>query len=118
MIWGLYQHSRISDAEHSANSASNKSDRFGDELADLRRSVNRLTLGCQAMWELLRENTDLTEQQLDERIQEIDLRDGSSDGRLSMRSVICPGCQARSNSRRANCVMCGASLAKDHVFEA
>ena len=50
-------------------------------------------------------------------MQEIDLRDGNADGRMTQRIVQCPACGAASNTRRPNCLMCGTALAKAHVFE-
>ena len=118
MIWDLYQERRISSAQAKADSAANKVDRHKSEVDQLKKSVQHLTLACQAMWELLRENTDFTEPMLNEKIQQIDLRDGTSDGKISTRPLVCAACGAKSNSRRKTCVMCGEPLARDHAFEA
>ncbi|MEM6886363.1 MAG: hypothetical protein AAF571_15185 [Verrucomicrobiota bacterium] len=79
--------------------------------------MERLTLACQSMWELLRDRTDFTEADLEEKMLEIDLRDGQADGKIGMQLIQCPSCNSKTNSRRTHCLMCGAPLDKQHVFE-
>lgn len=118
MLWDLYQEKRISETKAKAERTASKADAHGEQIANLQRSVDHLTLACQAMWELLRDNTSLTEEMLDAKIQEVDLRDGQADGRITEHCIDCPSCGARSNSRRETCVMCGAKLTVGHhVFE-
>lgn len=69
------------------------------------------------MWEMLREREEFTDQQLIDKILEVDLRDGKADGKMEQRIVDCPHCKAKTNSRRATCIMCGMELPKDHACE-
>ena len=69
------------------------------------------------MWELLREKTDLTEEQLRDKILEVDLRDGATDNKMAPAMMECPHCKARITSRRTNCVMCGLEVPRRHQFE-
>ena len=62
------------------------------------------------MWEMLRDNTTLSEEELEKKILEIDLRDGKADGKLSPQPLSCPACGAKTNSARTTCVMCGAPI--------
>ena len=91
--------------------------RVEHDVARLSRHVGRLSLCCQAMWELIRDNTNLSEEDLTAKISEIDLRDGREDDRMGTRVFKCPNCGHRTNTTRENCIMCGSNLPKQHAFE-
>ena len=88
-----------------------------EAMEHLERRVNRLSLLCQSMWELLRERAEFTDDQLATKVLEVDLRDGRTDGRMATKITNCPSCGRKTNSKRANCVICGAELPKAHPFE-
>lgn len=92
MLWDAYQQTRIADAERSAESAESKVDRCARNVEDLQRHMERLSLACQAMWELLRSCSDLTEDDLEKKILEIDGRDGNVDGKMGVQPLDCPAC--------------------------
>jgi hypothetical protein len=117
MIWEAYQQNRISEAERTADRAMSKADRYAADIADIQRQVARLSLACQAMWELLRDRSDLTEEDIESKILEIDGRDGRVDGKIATQLTNCPSCGRPTNSRRGSCVMCGAPLKREHQFE-
>ena len=94
-----------------------KADRYATDIADISRKVDRLSLACQAMWELLRDRSELTEDDIEAKILEIDGRDGRVDGKIATKLVDCAACGRPTNSRRGSCVMCGAPLKRDHQFE-
>jgi len=48
---------------------------------------------------------------------EVDLRDGTQDGRMTPVIITCPKCGKPSNSKNTRCMYCGAALAKPHVFQ-
>jgi len=117
MLWESYQQSKIHGAEFNADKAVGKAERAVDEITRLQRRIDRLNLNCQAMWELLRDRCGMTDQELESKILEVDLRDGSKDGKMSLQTCICQACGRSTNSRRQTCLMCGAELAKAHVFD-
>ena len=90
---------------------------LAQEVRELERRNDRMSLASQALWELLRERTDLTEEDLQAKILEVDLRDGVEDGKMSKRVSECPQCQRPTNSKRSHCVYCGAVLEKPNAFE-
>jgi hypothetical protein len=116
MLWEAYQQTRIAGAERTAESAESKVDRCAKTVEDLQRHVERLSLACQAMWELLRERSDLTEADIEMKILEIDGRDGCVDGRIGIQQLDCPSCGRKTNSKRNSCVMCGAPIKRPYQF--
>lgn len=117
MPWELHQNARIASASQNAEHAAHKADYASDEVARIHRRLDRLTLSCQAMWELIRERTSITDAELEAKIVEVDLRDGIQDGKMSQQICVCQACGRNTNSRRQNCLMCGAVLVKEHLFE-
>jgi len=116
MLWETYQQSRIAGAEQTAESAEARVDRYARRLDEVQRHVERLSLACQAMWELLREVSDLTEEELEKKILEVDGRDGCVDGKIGVQPVDCPACGRKTSSKRSSCVMCGAPIKRAYPF--
>ncbi len=77
------------------------------DLTDIRDQVERLALLNQAMWELVSERLKLTDADLEKKAQEVDLRDGVQDGKMSTHPLRCPSCGRISNSRHRKCLYCG-----------
>lgn len=92
--------------------------RADQQIGDLQRRLDRLTLVAQALWELLRDSGACTEAALLARIEAIDLRDGRPDGRISRAVIVCPACGRNSNSRRRHCIYCERELPGSNVFDA
>lgn len=69
------------------------------------------------MWKLVRDNTRLSEADLENKIFEIDARDGNMEDKIGTRALTCHACAKPTNSRREFCVMCGAPLRRQHKFE-
>jgi predicted Zn-ribbon and HTH transcriptional regulator len=102
-----HQYGRIARAEMDATTAKNKVERSDDRLSDLERRVDRLALACQALWELLRERTDIEEAEVFAMMERIDLRDGRRDGKISLQTATCANCGRTINTLRPKCVYCG-----------
>lgn len=80
--------------------------------------LDRLTLVCQALWELLKERGELTEEDLATKIGEIDLRDDRADGKISKQIKHCPKCDRIMSPRHQKCMYCGAINLQITPFEA
>lgn len=117
MIIDIYQQTRIESAQSAAQSASAKAEAVHERLASQERRIERLALHCQAMWELLRDRAQFTEAELVDKVLEVDLRDGRTDGRMAPQITDCPNCRQKTNSRRATCVICGVELPRAHAFQ-
>ncbi len=117
IFWELYQQSQISGARSQAESAKSKALSVQDELRRVEDRIDSLALTCQAMWELIRERTTLNDDDIEQRMQEIDLRDGTADGRMRTPTMKCSDCGRVISRRHARCLYCGAEFEKTHLFE-
>jgi hypothetical protein len=79
--------------------------------------IDQLLLVCAAMWELLREKTNLAEEDLITRVAEIDARDGAADGKLTYTPRKCPQCQRTVFPKHRRCIYCGADVPVDSIFK-
>lgn len=84
-----------------------------EQMRLLERRIDRLTLLCQALWELLREQLNLTDEQLESIAAEVDARDGVQDGVQSEHPVRCGRCGRINSSRRNSCLYCGLEFQRD-----
>jgi hypothetical protein len=83
-----------------------------EDLLDVQERVDRLILVVDAMWSLLEER-GFSDQQLRDRIRQIDGEDGESDGRRTRRPVPCRGCDAMVPVGLPSCQFCGTAVAAD-----
>ena len=114
-----HQYHQINRAQADVAKTQNKVQRQDDEIQKLHKQVDKISLANQAMWELLRERNGLTDDDIIGKMEEIDLRDGSIDGKIGVQVLDCPKCGRKTNSRRRTCVFCGTVTAGggDHVFD-
>lgn len=80
---------------------------------ELSRRVDGLELACVGLWELLKTKHGYTDEELVATIQEVDLRDGKLDGRVTKTVTNCESCGRQLLTRRSpNCHWCGAEVPK------
>jgi len=77
-------------------------------LATLEEKIDSLYIMTLAALELLNEK-GITKTQIMNKIEEIDLRDGKADGKVSQPTV-CPDCGHKISKRRSNCFYCGSRI--------
>lgn len=83
----------------------------------LEQRVDQLSLVCMAMWSLLRDQTNLTEEQLAERVRQIDLLDGNEDGKFVKEIAKCDKCGRVMSPRHPRCMYCGAEKLNLSAFD-
>ena len=113
----IYQQGRIREAQDTADKASSAARTVEWQMQDLKRKVESLTITCQALWELLSERLNLSESLILDKMQEIDLRDGKVDGKISQSLVSCPSCSRPNKASRGECLYCGTTLPTSHIFD-
>ncbi len=117
-MWNSYTESAAArQARESARQARDVSREAAIASRLIEDRIDRLSLICRAMWEFLQERTDLTEEQLMAKVQEIDLRDGAADGKLDAKPTACPACARPLSRRHIRCLYCGAEVQGNSAFD-
>lgn len=106
----------IGDFERRKTAENKTENDANNRVAVLERRVDRLTLLTQAMWELLRTNSQSDDLDLINMVEEIDGRDGKVDGKISTKIVDCPKCPGKINSKRNFCMVCGHVVEPTEIF--
>ena len=117
LLIDLYQQGRIAEASGKAANVVDRTKRLEDEVDDLKRKADALTIACQSLWEILRSRLTLDEQMMLAKMHEIDLRDGKLDGKIATKKITCRNCSRPNNTKRHCCLYCGKRLADGHLFE-
>jgi hypothetical protein len=107
-LYDIFQNFRIKDMGKSATDAKFKSAKNEIDIRTLQDQVDHLSLVTFAMCELL-ENIGFNKNMLQQKIQEIDLRDGSLDGRL-LKKYTCTKCKRDIAGRHVKCLYCGEAV--------
>ena len=88
----------------------------GSELRALRSEMDRMHMVVEALWTFIKEQTGYNDNELVQRITEIDLRDGKLDGKGVAKEKltgICHECQRPLSKNKPVCVYCGTSVSFD-----
>jgi hypothetical protein len=106
-IYDLFQDGRIAQASGEAANARSAARRADSAEQRLESEVETLKLACAAMWSLLSERCGVTGDDLADRMQQIDLRDGRLDGRITPEVARCDKCRRPMSARHNHCMYCG-----------
>lgn len=82
------------------------------KVKELERKLQRVELEHRVLWELVRDGLKLTEEDLEGRMRDVDLRDGIADGKISNVPLRCPRCKRISSSKHWKCQYCGQEFEK------
>ncbi len=83
------------------------------ELRTLRSQFFRTQLACEALWSLVQERLELTDEELRDRMAQLDLEDGVADGRRKHPPQSCPRCQRTFGRHWMQCLYCGEPVQGD-----
>ena len=109
---GFAASSIASAASADAQRASSKAGEAEIRVRELEESLAKTMLICESLWELLRDRTGLTQDDLITKLQEVDLRDGMLDGKNKTRTRACPKCNRSTSQRHSRCMYCGEPFEK------
>lgn len=117
MLWEYLTYRRAAEAEQKASEARYDVRELNSDLHHARDDLQRVLLVTRAMWELLREKAGLTDEDLMQKVTELDLADGTRDGRLATGVRSCASCGRTLGRRQGHCLYCGAHDASRGPFE-
>ncbi len=80
-----------------------------NRIEDVKERLDSMAIILRAMWALMEER-GLTAEELTAKIEELDLLDGTADGRIKTGPRDCPGCGSKVASGLATCQYCGETL--------
>ena len=84
------------------------------EVELLRMDVERILIICEALWTILKEQHGCTDEDLVNRMAEIDMKDGVLDGKVAKKPPAkCPHCQRTLHKQRPWCLYCGGQVLQD-----
>jgi len=82
----------------------------------LEATVAKILMINEALWEIIRDKHGMTEEDLHNKIYEVDMRDGQADGKNQRKASKCPNCDHMVSSRHAACLYCGQVM-ESSVFD-
>ena len=116
-MWAMHQSEQNVRQETDQSSARDKTQDVLEYTRAMDERFEHLALKCQALWELIRDNTKLTDEDIENKIGEVDLRDGVSDGKMTKVPLPCPSCGRTVSPRHSNCLYCGDVLPAREIFD-
>ncbi len=102
-------------ASREASRAQNAASRAQQRIKELEAGLAKSLMISEALWELLAERTGLAEEDLYNKLYEVDMRDGVLDGKNQRSAVDCPACGRKVSGRHAACLYCG-EIISNSVF--
>lgn len=117
IMWDIYQEIRINDLRARQLDAESSVRSTAGDLDDMTRHIRKLALVSQALYELMKERTGITDEELRRKIDAIDMRDGGLDGKIDLAPLKCPKCGMGVSSGALKCKGCGAKVAPKYPFE-
>ncbi len=117
-MWDIFQEIRLNDLRARQADSDSSLKRTSWDLDDIARHVRKMAIVNQALYELLKERTGISDEDLRRRIREIDLRDGTADGKLDASPLRCPKCRSALTAGALSCPTCGVTVAPKYPYEA
>ena len=94
-------------ASKTAERAKSKASAMQSRIKYLEANLAKAMLISETLWEFIKENHGLNDEQLHEKIYEVDMRDGALDGKNQRKAVECPNCGHMVSARHPSCLYCG-----------
>ncbi|HEV8378141.1 MAG TPA: hypothetical protein VGP99_04775 [Tepidisphaeraceae bacterium] len=109
LFWELNQQRRIGEAQADARNSEARARDLDHQVELLQQAIEKLALVNAAMWSLLQQKAGLKDEELANRMQQIDMQDGVADGRISpQRAMACAKCHRPLSRTHERCMYCGA----------
>ena len=110
-VFGMHGASNISSnlkgSGQSSARAQSKVRSDESKVTHLEATVAKLLMINEALWEIVRDKFNMTDEDLHAKIYEVDMRDGAVDGKNQRKASKCPNCNHMVSSRHTACLYCG-----------
>jgi hypothetical protein len=113
LFWAMHHVGQSGPAAAAATDASRSAREAKTRVDELEARCDRALLVCEALWTILRDKLGVTEEDLVNRVNEIDLSDGKLDGQVRRPAWRCPKCSRTIPRRFAKCMYCGQPVQND-----
>ncbi len=110
LFWNMHYGGHVAAEAAGARSAARDA---GTRVAELEARLDRMALACQAMWTLLSEKLQVSEEELLNRVNDLDLSDGKLDGKVRRSAGECGKCGRKVARRFPRCIYCGTVMQQD-----
>ena len=101
-------------AKFDALDAKAKAREASTEVLQLKIKMEKVMMITEALWMLLKETNKFTDEDLKEKIRQVDLRDGKLDGKVAAELPNkCPKCGQTLQKNMLACIYCGAQTDKE-----
>ena len=105
---GAYHETKAAmGAQQDAARANHAAKRTEQQVKLLEANLAKSLMICETLWELLAEKTGLTQDDLINKLNEVDMRDGVLDGKNQRGIAECAACGRKVSGRHAACLYCG-----------
>lgn len=113
MFWSVVRGGSLA-ASMEARAAQRSAGEAQAGLAEVEAHCDRAMLICEALFTILRDKLGVTEEELIQRVNDIDLSDGQLDGKAKKSSAVtCPKCDRTISKRFPRCMYCGQPIMHD-----
>jgi len=115
---GTSAHRRITNVTANVRAIDQRMDEGELSAVSLRRDIEKLYLVVEALWAIVRQATDLKDEDLQKLMQEIDLQDGKPDGRNANNTTVvhCAKCGKTLLKGQSACAYCGEPITHGGAF--
>ncbi len=119
-LYDLNQRNQINVQRHALSTTQSEvmdqRRRSENEIALLEQRIERLTLLCEAMWDLVAKTTGLTGEHLARQVDVFDARNANRDGSSSRGATQC-SCGAMVSTKVMRCQFCGEAAPARSLFD-
>lgn len=118
-LFDVYQQGKIGELSSLQADSNRRITDAGERLKALEARYERMRLITTALWQLLKSHTGLTDADLKQYIEQVDLADGKLDGKINRRGAAmdCPKCARRILKSAVVCPWCSARPHSGNAFE-
>ncbi len=95
------------DAAQTGARAASKVNQLKGNIRMLEANLAKAMMINEAVWEIVRDKFNITDEELQKKVEQIDMRDGILDGKNQRKATECPNCGHTVSARHPACIYCG-----------